>query len=80
MYELCINRSQSQKEDPIEEKSEWSLGDGYSSTASLETYPRRALGAGANNALVVVLRAYDYDLDYYCRGPVQGFKVIFYKV
>lgn len=54
----------------------WTLEKGYDVSAPLEADPRRALGAGANAGISVVLRAYEYDLDYLCRGPVQGFKVL----
>lgn len=53
----------------------WNLGDGYDIKAPLDAYPKRALGAGAKSGLFIVLRTYNWDLDYYCRGPVQGFKV-----
>lgn len=43
----------------------------------MNTYPRRALGAGFKAGLTILMRAYDYDLDYICRGPVQGFKVCY---
>lgn len=43
----------------------------------LETEPHRALGAGNQAGISIVLRAYEYDMDYACRGPVQGFKVQF---
>lgn len=32
-------------------------------------------GSGAMSGLTVVLKAKKDDLDYVCRGPVQGFKV-----
>lgn len=54
----------------------WSLEDGYSKEASMSPYPVRVLGAGSRAGLFVLLRLYEYDLDYICRGPVQGFKVI----
>lgn len=41
----------------------------------MTVYPRRALGAGIKAGVTILMRAYDYDLDYICRGPVQGFKV-----
>lgn len=53
----------------------WNLGDGYDMKAPLDAYPKRALGAGAKSGLFIVLRTFNWDLDYYCRGPVQGFKV-----
>lgn len=53
----------------------WTLGEGYDIKAPLDVFPKRALGAGAKSGLFVILRTFTWDLDYYCRGPVQGFKV-----
>lgn len=53
----------------------WSLEKGYPVNAGKDTFPRRALSAGATAGLSMLLRAYDPDLDFICRGPVQGFKV-----
>ncbi|XP_054267290.1 pickpocket protein 28-like [Macrosteles quadrilineatus] len=62
---------------PVDQKLEkyWNLGDGYDIRAPLDVYPKRALGAGAKSGLFIVLRTYTWDLDYYCRGPVQGYKI-----
>lgn len=58
-------------------KSEgWTLEDGYPKTAEKDTFPRRAVSAGASAGMFLLLRAYEQDLDYVCRGPVQGFKVL----
>lgn len=57
-------------------KSEgWTLEGGYPVDAEKDTYPRRAMSAGTRAGLVILMRAYQQDLDYICRGPVQGFKV-----
>lgn len=40
------------------------------------TYPRRVLGPGAKAGLNIVLKLTKPDLDYICRGPVQGFKIL----
>lgn len=40
------------------------------------TYPNRVLGPGARAGLNIVLKLDDPDLDYICRGPVQGFKIL----
>lgn len=57
-------------------KSEgWTLEGGYPLDAEKDTYPRRAMSAGTRAGLVILMRAYEQDLDYICRGPVQGFKV-----
>ncbi|XP_028141320.1 pickpocket protein 28-like isoform X2 [Diabrotica virgifera virgifera] len=54
----------------------WSLEDGYPKTAKKDTFPRRAMSAGLSAGLYLVLKAYEPDLDYLCRGPVQGFKIL----
>lgn len=54
----------------------WSLETGYTANASLSPYPLRVLSAGARAGLFVLLPLYKYDLDYICRGPVQGFKIL----
>ncbi|GAB0099479.1 pickpocket protein 28 [Sergentomyia squamirostris] len=54
----------------------WTLEDGYTPEASLTPFPVRVLGAGARAGLFILLRLYEYDLDYICRGPVQGFKIL----
>ncbi|XP_055599041.1 pickpocket protein 28-like [Uranotaenia lowii] len=54
----------------------WTPESGYKEDADIDTYPVRVLGAGARGGLNILLRLYDYDLDYLCRGPVQGFKIL----
>ncbi|KAK3911814.1 Pickpocket protein 28 [Frankliniella fusca] len=61
------------------ESQGWNLEDGYPNNASLNTFPRRALGQGAKSGLFILLRAYTQDCDYLCRGPVQGFKVLLHN-
>jgi acid-sensing ion channel, other len=53
----------------------WTLQEGYS-VSDPATYPRRVLGPGQRAGINIVLKLTDPDLDYICRGPVQGFKVI----
>lgn len=53
----------------------WTLERGYE-TIDSETYPYRVLGPGARAGINIVLKLRDVDLDYICRGPVQGFKVL----
>jgi len=55
----------------------WSLEYGYPSNSSTGTYPRRAMSAGFSSGFLLLLRAYKQDLDFLCRGPVQGFKVVY---
>lgn len=57
----------------------WTLETGYPKTAEKDTFPRRAMSAGSSAGLFLLLRAFEPDLDYICRGPVQGFKVKFPK-
>lgn len=54
----------------------WALEMGYPKDSPKDTFPRRAMSAGAAGGLFLVLSAYKQDLDYICRGPVQGFRVI----
>ncbi|GLV34809.1 pickpocket 26 [Carabus blaptoides fortunei] len=61
------------------EKSLWSLDGGYPKGTNMSVYPRRALGAGIKAGLTILMRAYEYDLDYICRGPVQGFKILLHN-
>lgn len=51
----------------------WSLANGFAKNAS---YPYHSYGAGIRGGFVALLRLYEQDLDYICRGPVQGFKVL----
>ncbi|KAJ8951539.1 hypothetical protein NQ318_020412 [Aromia moschata] len=52
----------------------WTLEEGYPSTAKKDTFPRRAMSAGSSAGLFLLITAYQQDLDYICKGPVQGFK------
>lgn len=54
---------------------EWSLEGGYD-TINSSAYPRRVLGPGARAGFNIVLKLTTPDLDYMCRGPVQGFKIL----
>lgn len=61
--------------------STWSLADGYNHLEDADgnsdgAYPYHSYGAGLRGGLNVLLRLYEHDLDYMCRGPVQGFKVL----
>jgi acid-sensing ion channel, other len=53
----------------------WTMEEGYKKVSLLDDYPRRAMGAGARGGLFILLHLFEYDLDYICRGPIQGFKV-----
>lgn len=56
--------------------SHWTLEKGYDDTADEKSYPIRVFNARHSAALTVTLLLYDRDLEYMCRGPIQGFKVI----
>ncbi|XP_057659149.1 pickpocket protein 28-like [Diorhabda carinulata] len=53
----------------------WSISGGYNESASLYPYPRRALLAGAQNSLTVLLKTNKKNLDYSCKTSVQGYRV-----
>ncbi|XP_013179934.1 PREDICTED: sodium channel protein Nach [Papilio xuthus] len=57
----------------------WSLEDGYPPSAPLETYPHRGSGYGAKAGLTFLLQTKEIDLDYLCKGPVQGFKILLHN-
>jgi amiloride-sensitive sodium channel len=54
----------------------WTLDHGYPKDVGLDTFPRRATSAGSKSGMFLLLRGYKQDLDYVCRGPIQGFKVL----
>ncbi|KAK9883370.1 hypothetical protein WA026_001542 [Henosepilachna vigintioctopunctata] len=54
----------------------WTLEHGYPPNSPKDTFPRRAISSGAGAGLFLLLRLYQQDLDYVCRGPVQGFKIL----
>ncbi|CAH1717072.1 unnamed protein product [Chironomus riparius] len=58
--------------DP-KDQVEWNLEKGYCSS-DLDVCPKRAL-PGADYGLNVVLNMKTSDLDFMCKGPVQGFKI-----
>lgn len=62
--------------DHEQASTHWSLEKGYSREADLASYPVRVLSAGARAGLFILLPLYQYDLDFICRGPVQGFKIL----
>ncbi len=55
------------------EESSWSVKDGYKSKDNFKVYPHRAL-SNTGFGLNVVLSLKNSDLDFMCKGPVQGFK------
>lgn len=54
----------------------WSLDDGYK-TDDLNAYPFPSISQ-PRDALRVILKTTDIDLDYVCQGTQQGFKVFFH--
>lgn len=54
--------------------SNWTLQGGYTSYAA-EIYPHRVIGSGITAGLNLELRVKSSDIDYACKGPVQGFKI-----
>lgn len=61
--------------------SKWSLESGYEQSMDGEplVYPYRVFGAGARAGLFILLRLFEQNLDYICKGPVQGFKVLLHE-
>ncbi|KAJ8712308.1 hypothetical protein PYW07_005150 [Mythimna separata] len=57
----------------------WSLEEGYAPGSPIETYPHRGAGFGIKAGLTFLLKAKNIDLDYLCRGPVQGFKILLHN-
>lgn len=72
---MSVSLKSNLEDNKTETKSEWSLEEGYDDSASLETVPYRALRPGVQAGITVTLHTYENDVDYLCRGPVQGFKV-----
>lgn len=58
----------------MKEESKWNINDGYKNEKEFETYPHRALPNG-EYGFNIVLNLKSTDLDFMCKGPVQGFKV-----
>ncbi|XP_017081775.2 pickpocket protein 28 [Drosophila eugracilis] len=54
----------------------WTLETGYAHGSDVETFPARVLSAGARSGIFLVLQSFKQEVDYACRGPVQGFKVL----
>lgn len=54
----------------------WSLDKGYDKGINERGYPVRVFNARQDAALIIFLKLFQRDLEYVCRGPVQGFKII----
>ncbi|CAF4930718.1 unnamed protein product [Pieris macdunnoughi] len=57
----------------------WTLDGGYPPDSPLDSYPWRGSGYGAKAGLTFLLKAHAIDLDYLCKGPVQGFKILLHN-
>lgn len=55
----------------------WSLQNGYERKSEMDPkmFPYEILGAGNRGAFSIVLRMFENDFDYICRGSIIGFKV-----
>lgn len=53
----------------------WNVEKGYDADDTILSFPVRTLGPGKKNGLLIYLKMIEEDIDYICRGPVQGFKV-----
>ncbi|XP_049875788.1 pickpocket protein 28 isoform X2 [Pectinophora gossypiella] len=59
--------------------SGWTLDNGYPTDTLSDTYPHKGLGHGIKAGVTFLLKAYEIDLDYLCKGPVQGFKILLHN-
>lgn len=60
--------------------STWNVDDGYKKDIKRhESYPYHVFDAGFDYSLFVVLKINNYDIDYLCGGPTQGFRVAFHS-
>lgn len=57
----------------------WTLEKGYPKDLGADTFPRRAIAAGQRACFSLLMTLYEPDLDYICRGPVQGFKILIHN-
>lgn len=65
-------------QDKTEPISTWHLEEGYKSNRrDIIPYPLRVNGAGPLFGITIILKVNDYDIDYMCSGPDQGFKITF---
>lgn len=66
-----------------ESTKDWSTETGYNKNQNpglnVTVFPYRAHSPGNSGGIFVLLRLYNYDFDYLCRGPVMGFKVLLHS-
>lgn len=55
----------------------WTLEKGYERNKEIDptVYPYEILGAGSRGSFTIVLRLFENDFDYVCRGPIIGYKI-----
>lgn len=56
--------------------SHWNIDNGYDEGINNGNYPFRMYNAKKGAGLSVALALFERDLEYICRGPIQGFKLI----
>ncbi|KAL0821734.1 hypothetical protein ABMA28_005159 [Loxostege sticticalis] len=61
------------------ENMSWNLETGYPENTPIETYPHRGSGYGAKSGMAFIMKTHKIALDYLCRGPVQGFKILLHN-
>ncbi|KAF2896997.1 hypothetical protein ILUMI_09180, partial [Ignelater luminosus] len=53
----------------------WKLDAGYTKNTEVDVFPRRAKSSGKKASLGILAHLYEQDLDYICKGPIQGYKI-----
>lgn len=56
----------------------WTFENGYK-TDNIHAYPKRVPGPGARTGFNVVLQLAKPDIEFICRGPFQGFKMLLHS-
>ncbi|KAF5270643.1 hypothetical protein FQA39_LY01381 [Lamprigera yunnana] len=57
----------------------WTLENGYPDSEGLETFPNRAVASGQQACLSLLMHLFEPDLDYLCKGAIQGFKILLHS-
>ncbi|KAM7363079.1 ripped pocket [Cochliomyia hominivorax] len=78
-YQLMKYQNSTKFRYTLNNNLSWSLEGGYAGDSSVRTYPARVLGAGTKAGLFVALQSFKQEVDYACRGPIQGFKVLLHS-
>ncbi|KAK5641659.1 hypothetical protein RI129_010206 [Pyrocoelia pectoralis] len=58
---------------------EWSLESGYATYLGTDTYPKRTIASGQKACFSLLMTLYEPDMDYLCKGAVQGFKILLHN-